>query len=346
MGNKSIKLLIVGSDKIFSIENYYVKYIRELGIEIETFNAQSFFYDYYQRSIVNKLIFRSGLSRIYKKINTLFRKKVEEFKPDVIWVFKGMEILPGSLQWAREKGIALVNYNPDNPFIFTGAGSGNQNVIDSISLYQLHFTYNLDIQKRLGDEHKIRTAYLPFGFDLSDDLFAECTTQQEICKACFLGNPDKQRAAFILALAQNGIKIDLYGNNWYKFVKHENILSHPAVYGNELWKVLRRYRVQLNLMRVHNENSHNMRTFEVPGVGGIMVAPETSEHKLFFESGKEVFLYKDVEDCIEKINYILQLSEIDACAIRDAARKKSIDAGYSYKDRAFAALSAIKLLHA
>ena len=42
-------------------------------------------------------------------------------------------------------------------------------------------------------------------------------------------------------------------------------------------------------MRIHNPDSHNMRSFEVPGVGGIMVAPDTKEHRIFFEVGKEIF---------------------------------------------------------
>ena len=118
-----MKLLIVGSDKVYAIENFYVKYLRELGVEVSHFSAQSIFYDYYKKHIFNKLVYRSGLSGIIKQINDRFKTAVEQFKPDIIWVFKGMEILPGSLEWAKAKSIFLVNYNGDSPFIFSGMGS-------------------------------------------------------------------------------------------------------------------------------------------------------------------------------------------------------------------------------
>jgi hypothetical protein len=144
-----MKLLIVGSDKVYAIENFYVKYLRELEVEVSHFSAQSIFYDYYQKHIFNKLVYRSGMSRITKKINDQFRIAVEQFKPDIIWVFKGMEIFPESLEWAKAKGIFLVNYNGDSPFIFSGEGSGNRNVSDSIGLYDLFLTYNKEYNKQM-----------------------------------------------------------------------------------------------------------------------------------------------------------------------------------------------------
>ena len=333
-----MKLLIVGSDKIYAIENYYVKYLRQVGLNVSLFTAQSIFYDYYQKGLVNKLYYKLGISGILNNINRLFKEAVETFKPTVIWIFKGMEIYPESLRWAKSKGIRLISYNPDNPFIFTGKGSGNNNVIKSLPMYDLHFTYNFTIEKRLRDQFKVITAYLPFGFELSDELFNECVLQPEVIKVCFLGNPDKQRADFIAKLAQNGIEIDLYGTNWDNYVRHPNLSIFKSVYGNDLWKVLRRYRVQLNLMRIHNEDSHNMRSFEVPGVGGIMVAPDTTEHRFFFTDKKEVFLFSDMNDCVQIIKEILLLTPEEANKIRDKTRVRSILSGYGYKERAGYAL--------
>jgi spore maturation protein CgeB len=339
-----MKLMIVGSDKIFAIENFYVRYLRQAGIEVYTFSAQSIFYDYYKESLLNKLIFKTGFSGILKKINLLFREAVEQFNPEVIWVFKGMEISPDSLLWTKNKGIKLLNYNPDNPFIFSGRGSGNQYVIDALPLYDLHFTYNLEIQQQLKDKYQARTAYLPFGFDISEELFNKCASQKEIGNVCFLGNPDRKRAGFLKALSDKNITIDIFGNSWNKFISGDGITIYPPVYGDELWKVLRRYRVQLNMMRIHNENSHNMRTFEVPGVGGIMIAPETKEHEMFFKNGKEIFLYKDATTCAAIIKQVLSLSYEEANQIRYNARDASLERGYQYKDRAIKVLEVIKSL--
>lgn len=337
-----MRLMIVGSDKVYAIENYYRNHLMEQGVEISLFTAQSYFYDYYQKSVIHKLLYRASLSGIIPKINKMFRERVEEFNPDIIWIFKGMEIVPESLVWAQDRNIKLVNYNPDNPFIFSGRGSGNPNVTNSISLYDLHFTYNLDVKEKLEHEYQAKTAYLPFGYELSDSVYELCTDQPEILKLCFLGNPDTDRAAFIEAMAQAGIPVDVYGNDWKQFVKNSAITISGPVYGEEFWKILRRYRIQLNLMRPHNEHSHNMRSFEVPAVGGIMLAPDTPDHRNHFENGKEVFLFSGIDDAIGKAKAILNMPAADADEIRTNARNRSVEFGYSYRKRSHLALQEMR----
>ncbi|MBS1557209.1 MAG: glycosyltransferase [Bacteroidetes bacterium] len=341
-----MKILVTGSDKIYAIENYYAKYFRAFGHEVIHFPAQRLFLDEYTSSFYKKLRFKLYNNSIYSKINTDLIKSLKEQSslPDVAIVFKGMEIFPDTLKIIKDQGIKLVNYNPDNPFLFSGKGSGNANITKSISLYDFHFTYNLSVKKRLEEEYRAKTAWLPFGFDLTDEQFSECVKEEEIVKVCFVGNPDKERAAFINALAEMKVQIVVYGHHWKKFIDHPGVEIQDAVYAGEQWKTLRRYRVQLNLMRPHNPDSHNMRTFEVPGVGGIMLAPDTLEHRTFFEEGKEVFLFNDVNECVDKINSLLRLTVSQANEIRKNARARSIASGYTYRDRSLHVANVLRSL--
>jgi len=145
-----MKVLVSGAGKAPAIERYYIKHLNELGVETELFAAQDIFFQQYGKSLVNKILFKAGLSTIYREINDLFREKVKQASPDIIWVFKGMEIFPETLRWAKKEGIKLVNYNADNPFIFSGKGSGNKNVTGSIGLYDLHMTYDKATLERAG----------------------------------------------------------------------------------------------------------------------------------------------------------------------------------------------------
>ncbi|MBS1596785.1 MAG: glycosyltransferase family 1 protein [Bacteroidetes bacterium] len=312
---------------------------------MELFPAQNIFYDYYNNSLANKIFFKIGISSIYHVINKQLLTKVDEYQPDVVWIFKGMEIFPETILALKEKSILVVNYNPDNPFIFSGKGSGNSNITKSISLYDLHFTYNLSIKKKLEGEYRCKTAFLPFGFELSEAQYRNSIKEKEILKICFLGNPDNDRAAFVRELADGGIEIDVYGNDWSHFLKHRHVKVFSAVYGDNFWKILRRYRIQLNLMRKHNEDSHNMRSFEIPGVGGIMLAADTAEHRFFFEEGKEIFLFSDKDDCLKKIKTILSLGQQRVQDIRDSARYRSVNSGYTYKDRTKQAIQELEKLY-
>lgn len=337
-----MRVLIVGAMSEYAIERFYLKYLRQMDIDVEVFAAQDRFLKYYNRKLFNKILFRVGYKRIYKEINKELLGAVEDLKPDVLFVFKGMEVYPATLAKIRRKNIRLINYNPDSPFIFSGRGSGNSNVSNSISLFDLHLTYDATIRDGIINKFGIRTELLPFGFDLSPDTFKSCATENEVSKLCFLGTPDKYRAEFLTELAKENVPIDVYGKNWEGFVNHLNITIHPPVYGLTLWKTLRRYRIQLNLMRPHNPESHNMRTFEVPGVGGILLAPETEDHKFYFEPGKEIFLYSNLETCVDQIKNLLAFTPSEANAIRENARKRSIESRYSYKDRSHYLIEILK----
>jgi spore maturation protein CgeB len=341
-----MRLLLVGSDEIYALENFYRKYIGQQGVPVSQFSSQGYFYQYYDRSVINKLLFKAGLSTIIGKINQDLKKTVEEFNPDIVWVFKGMEITPECLTWIRERKILLVNYNPDNPFIFSGKGSGNKNVRLSIPLYHLHFTYNLETKAKLEKQYQAATAILPFGFDVSPEVYGACRDQQEVNKVCFLGNPDSHRAAMIRGLLEKGISIDVYGSNWDQFIQHENLAAKGQVYGDTFWKVLYRYRVQLNLLRIHNQHSHNMRTFEIAGIGGIQLASDSREHRMFFKEGEEIFLFSDVPGCAEHVVRLLSLTTGEATQIRHKARQRSLMSQYSYKDRAREAVQCLEKLYA
>ena len=77
-----------------------------------------------------------------------------------------------------------------------------------------------------------------------------------------------------------------------------------------------------------------MRSFEIPAVGGIMLAPRSEEHLATFTEGKEAFYYASMDEAIEKILKILAFTPTESQRIRQQARDRSVQSGYSYTDRA------------
>ena len=325
-----MKILIIGSEYSWSIERIYKKELEALGHKVELIAVQNMFYDFYYKSVLHKLIYRVGLSTILTKINRILLNKVNNESYDLIWVFKGMEIFPETLKKLKKKTIRLMNYNPDNPFILSGRGSGNKNVTNSISLFDLHLTYDAWVKDKIEKEFKIRTEMLTFGFDDATFQNIDLSSEEEVLAVCFLGNPDAYRAAIILSLLANGIEVHLYGNDWSKFVNHELAVIHNPVYGLEFYKTLRKYRVQLNIMRVHNLNSHNMRSMEVPGVGGVMLAPQTVDHSVFFNVDEEIFVYRNEQSLAQEAIRILTSDKRVIDKLREKARRKVLEQ-FTYK---------------
>ena len=340
-----MKILLVGSDLSMSLEPVYARHLRALHADVFHFPAPDIVFDYHSKHLLNKALFKSGIYRGYKPVNRRLIELANTCQPDIIWIFKGMEIYPDTLRVLKGR-FKLVNYNPDHPFIIASRGSGNSNVTRSVGLFHLHLCYHSILQKEIENRYHIPTAFLPFGFELEEGDYAAAEAQKEVLRVCFLGNPDNIRVETLLEIANSGLPVDVYGHGWDKTAigTHPSIGVFDAVYGADFWKKLRQYRVQINIFRKHNAGSHNMRTFEVPAVGGIGLMPYSDEQTAFFEEGREVFFYRSMEDLKRQARLLLSLPEEQAAAIRIAARSRSLASGYSYASRAKTVFDCFKLL--
>lgn len=333
-----MKLFIVGASHQWSIESYYLKHLSKIpDLEIKLFSTSDFEATFLNLRFRLERRISPNKNQYYKLLNLYLLDAIEEFSPDVIVMFKGMEVYPQTLLQLKSRGIKLTNFNPDHPFLFVSRGSGNKNVRDSIGSYDLHFCYSLLVKERIEKEYGLPTFYLPFGYELSEDDFKKVEGEKEILKVCFIGNPDAIRAAHLQYLLKQGLPVDVYGHDWEKYLRKSDfslLTIYPPVFGLEFWRTVRKYRVQLNIFREHNAGSHNMRTFEIPAVGGVQLAPFSSEHADFFKENEEIFFYQSLQELEEKIKFLLHTPISDMEAIRTQARKRSLVSAYSYEARA------------
>jgi spore maturation protein CgeB len=325
-----MKILMVGSAKPFAIEASYKKHLKKWA-EVSLFEAHDLFLAHYTKSTVHKLVYRSGFSSILQHINKKLVAIVSANRPDIVWVFKGMEIYPETLKKIKTLGAVMVNYNADDPFDYTFAGSGNQNVKKSLSLYDHHFSYSRRIVDRFRNELQIESSWLPFAYNTALPPKQSLENSKIVC---FIGNPDKERSSILHFLAKSGIQIHVYGNNWNNFVHHANILAKGSVMNDELILTAQKYYCQLNVFRPQNVNSHNMRTFEMPALGCVMFAPKSKEHSLFFEDQREAYYYENEEELLLNLKKFLEMSEKAKQDISKNAYLRSIQEKYSYADRA------------
>lgn len=330
MNHETMKLLIVGSNSKWAIENEFVGHLNTM-CEVTFYNAHGIFMDYYHKSRVNKVLFRLGFSSLLRRLNEELLQLVEDKKVEAVLVFKGMEVFPATLRQLKHKGIKLFNYNPDHPFEFFGRGSGNAHVKNGILHYDHHFSYSKKIIKDLESLYQVSASWLPFGYARSAPLIKR---EEEVVVACFIGNPDIDRVEFINHLIENAIPVHVYGNGWGSFLKASELLSiHDAVYEDDFVAVAQKYRVQLNIFRPHNLGSHNMRTFEMPAISCITLAPFSEEQSQLFRANVEAFYYDSSIDAIEKCKLILQMNSIDSEKYKLAAYNRAMELKSSYLDR-------------
>lgn len=341
-----MKILLAGSARHMAVEWHYIRPFEEMGVEVHQYPAHDIVFNFHTRNIINKILFKTGLVTLYPKVNRSIIKLADKIKPDIIWIFKGMEFYPETIQ-QLSRNFKVINYNPDHPFEFSSRGSGNKNVLGSIPFFSLYLTYSEKIAGELEQRFKVTTAQLPFGYEYSPAVFKKAVAAEEINRCCFIGNPDAIRVEHIKALLEGGLPVDIYGHGWNSFFRsgaYPGLQVADAVYGDDFWVKARQYRVQLNVFRPHNEASHNMRSFEIPGIGGIQLAPYSPEHAHFFEDGKEIFLFRNTSEMVQKAKQLMAMPPGETNQIRESAITRSVQSEYSYKNRAAQLLEIFKKL--
>jgi spore maturation protein CgeB len=128
----------------------------------------------------------------------------------------------------------------------------------------------------------------------------------------FIGQPYGDRREFIAFLCSQGIKVVTFGKGWE---------GGGRVSQGEMISILNRSRIVLDLSKASKGADLQIkgRVFEATGAGALLVTQTTPHLEDYFEIGKEIVVYEDRSDCVEKIKALLA---------DEPRRKEMAEAGY------------------
>ena len=82
--------------------------------------------------------------------------------------------------------------------------------------------------------------------------------------------------------------------------------SKPSLFGLEMYRKLAQSQIGLNIhIDVARDRSGNMRLFEVTGMGACLLTDRKTNLGDFFEDGKEIVVFDDAQDAIDKIRWLM-----------------------------------------
>ena len=96
-------------------------------------------------------------------------------------------------------------------------------------------------------------------------------------------------------------KVDIYGNGWPSFKKHK---IHKYIKNKKLSEVIAQSNICLNILKKQNLGAHNMRTFEIPSMKGLMLTTRSYEQNKIFPENKASLMFENTEELNKKIEYI------------------------------------------
>jgi len=305
---------MVGNDAPGALERYCAAAFHEMGYEIK-------FHDVHHEIIVrSRFLYTPVLcdfeqSMLRYGFNRRLQAKVKEWAPDLIFVFKGIDLTPETLQVIRKlvPSPLLLNWNPDSPFDF-GTSNTSPNLIKSIPLYDVYFTWNADLISPLREAGARRVEYLPFGYDPESHYPVNLNEVERSLlgsQVSFVGNYTRERANLLEMLIQNGIKVEIWGINWNEHVPYNAPLRphlRGPIYDEDMSKVYSASEIAMNFLRVQNRQAHNMRTFEVPAIGAFMLSTRSQSQIELLPEDAGASYFTTPQEMLDRVFYYLSNS--------------------------------------
>lgn len=314
------------------------KWLSYFGHEVKNFESMRFETDSkYSDPIIPKIY----------QMNKEFIRVCQEFKPDLVLVFKGIYLLRESLELVKKTVRPIMaTWWVDDPFTIWKCDYTTQpfeHVAKSLHVWDHFFimdSYFIPRLKRIGVKNPY---WLPMATDMQ--YFAVLKKRNAEDEAfyggdiSFVGTPTRLRAAMVRELRDFGIK--LWGIPW-----RDPVFQKLQVKTNlklaEIKKIYNYTKINVNNHCLVNVNGANVRVFDIPACEGFLLTDRMEDivTRLFVE-GKEVVTYTDFQDMRNKVKYYLK-NEKERCEIAANARQKVLKK-HLYKHRVEEILSVLRM---
>ena len=251
--------------------------------------------------------------------------KIKKEKPDVVIIWIGTQIFPITLALLKKSNIKVVSYVHDDPFSHTVN-------INLKSFYKYHWKfylkgikhYDLNLYSKemnvldsynyhSKNSQVFRQYYVP---EFHKKIHLDKNELKKFkCEVAFAGHyEDDGRLEMIKHLVDNGIVLNLYGDNSWDFIDFNlwpsNFRKFDRVSGMDYSKALNGADVCLSFMSKLNRDFYTTRCFEIPACMSILLAERNQELSKLFIEGEHAFYFESKEELLAQVKMILNDSKL------------------------------------
>ncbi|MGF1503522.1 MAG: glycosyltransferase [Anaerolineae bacterium] len=327
-----MNILIVGSDTPGALERYCAAALQSLGHAVA-------YHDTHTRIAVRSrfrqtpLLSEAEFALHRRRFNQSLLDRVQAEHPDLVLVFKGVELFAGTLD--RLRGLLgrplLANWNPDSPFDYATANT-NRDIVDAVPHYDVYFIWDRDLVDPLREAGSPCPAYLPFAYDPAHHFPTEPDSELA-SEVCFVGGYTPRRADLLARLAREGIDVGLWGTNWHRLDPQSPLTVRGGwTSGVAMSRIFSSAHIVLNVIRPQNGQAHNMRTFAAPATRALMLSTRTRDQVAWLPEGAAAAYYETPEEMLAQVRHYLRDGAARAAAAAGGHRRITAG-GHTYLDR-------------
>ncbi len=240
---------------------------------------------------------RHGMTPTRHTLWRIVEEQLAREQPDCAWVFSGVEVSREQLRrWRRHTRRLLLWWNcatlPDFPY------EEFDLILSGVSERVKQFR-----------ERGLTAAHLAHAFDhrILERLPVAGSRTPTVAFIGKLSGAHLARTRFLDALARQ-VALEFYGGGTDCLPADSPLRAraHPAVWGDAYYRLHGSLLVVLHKPADHEAGqSSAKRLFEATGMGACLVTEHTDDLREYFEPDREVVTYHNLEECVEKVKYLL-----------------------------------------
>lgn len=239
----------------------------------------------------------------YRKVNEnlldFIESKYNEKENFLVFIYASdFSIDTYVLSQIKKKNVIIISFCWDDLLYFEGKYKGQPlGVKELCQVADLNLTFSPESifnYERLG---------VPCLFWDSEELDGSQYEEIDVGKisdsfyVLFVGSSYGRRGQFIDRLIKKGIPFKCFGAGW----------DAGSLTNSQMIEEIKKAPLTLGFSNIGYTEKHTTikgRDFEVPLWGGLYLTQESKGLEYFYEIGKDLLVYRDLEDCVEKINLI------------------------------------------
>lgn len=305
-----MKILLIGSYKYSIYAAAFKNAWEKMGHEVEAIDYEKFQYKGKRRlaSVLNRIQARFLIGLPMLSYNSYIRNKVNEFKPDLVFLYRCNNIFGSTIKSIKEKS-TIFSYHNDDPFGGVPSDAFYRLYRRTTKHCHLNYVYrkkNIYDLKKIGVENS--KVLLPY-YMRERNFPIDCEKDIQVA---FLGHyePDG-RDSVISCLLDAGVEVRVFGSEWQHAPLYDKIkrVHMPALSSQDYNKMINRTKILLVFFSKRNNDTYTRRSFELPATRSFMLCEYTDDMDSMFPDKEAAVYFRTQKDAVEKCLYYLRNDE-------------------------------------
>jgi spore maturation protein CgeB len=344
-----MRILVAGDWHSDLHEQEVLRSLTRLGHTVGEFKWHHYFSFNSDESTSLRALFKRAQNKYVagpavKQINSDFIVQALQFRPDVVFVYRGTHIGAKALQAVKSAmpRCVLVGYNNDDPFSPSQPKYLWRHFMAAIPHYDLMLAYrhaNFDALRSAGAKNVelLRSWYVAdrnFPVELSNDDKSKFLTD-----VVFVGHYEAdQRLDFLEEIVRQGYSLRIFGPTkyWMQPLLGSTVLGHLAptkmVWGADYNKALCGAKVALCFLSKLNRDTYTRRCFEIPATKTLMLSEYSEDLAGLYAEGVEASYFRSKDDLLSNIKHYVN-DDLDRNCVAQAGYNKVISSGHDIDSR-------------